>query len=101
MALVADVRPFLAGNMWSHVLKLEAERMLKPGESFREGAAVRGKNYCPEMVVVPAGSLMMGSPPGEKGRIEAERPQHRVMFASPSAVAKFVLTFDEWDACVA
>ena len=29
-----------------------------------------------------------------------ERPQHEVTIAKPFAVAKFELTFDEWDACV-
>jgi formylglycine-generating enzyme required for sulfatase activity len=53
------------------------------------------------MVVVPAGSFMMGSPPTEKGQDAAEGPQHTVTIAKPFAVAKFQLTFDEWDTCVA
>ena len=39
------------------MLKPEAERALKPLASFRECA----KN-CPEMIVIPAGEFMMGSP---------------------------------------
>ena len=53
------------------------------------------------MVVVPAGSFMMGSLPTEKDRDAAEGPQHIVTIAKPFAVAKFELTFDEWDTCVA
>ncbi len=53
------------------------------------------------MVVVPAGSFMMGSPDTEAGRSPDEGPQHRVTFAQPFAVGKYELTFDEWDACVA
>ena len=53
------------------------------------------------MVVVPAGSFMMGSPPTEKGRNTNEGPQHNVTIAKPFAVSKFELTFDEWDTCVA
>jgi formylglycine-generating enzyme required for sulfatase activity len=53
------------------------------------------------MVVVPAGSFVMGSPPTEKGRDASEGPQHTVTIAKPFAVAKFELTFDEWDTCVA
>ena len=53
------------------------------------------------MVVVPAGSFMMGSPPSEKDRRPDEGPQHAVTTAKPFAVGQFAVTFDEWDACVA
>jgi len=39
----------------------------------------------------------MGSPPGQGE--DMEHPQHAVTIAKPFAVAKFQLTFDEWDAC--
>jgi formylglycine-generating enzyme required for sulfatase activity len=69
------------------------ERALKPGDSFREC------KYCPEMIVVPAGRFTMGSPAGQGD--DKERPQHDVTIAKPLAVAKFEVTFDEWDACAA
>jgi formylglycine-generating enzyme required for sulfatase activity len=71
------------------------ERALKPGDSFRECSD------CPEMVVVPAGSFTMGSPPEEDVRTEAEGPQRLVTIARPFAVGKLEVTFAEWDACVA
>ena len=72
-----------------------AERArLRPGRAFRDCLD------CPEMVVVPAGSLMMGSPPGEEGRSSDESPRHRVTIARPFAVGKYEVTFAEWDACV-
>jgi formylglycine-generating enzyme required for sulfatase activity len=40
---------------------------------------------CPEMVGIPAGKFVMGSPPGEQGRFDSEGPQH------PVAVAAFAL----------
>ena len=95
------VRPFAVANIWPYVLTGEAEQALKPKNSFRECAAEQGKDYCPEMVVVPAGSFMMGSPPTEKGRNTNEGPRHNVTIAKPFAVSKFELTFDEWDTCVA
>jgi formylglycine-generating enzyme required for sulfatase activity len=55
----------------------------------------------PEMVVVPAGSFMMGSPQSEEGRGNNEGPQRKVTFASPFAVGRFAVTFDQWDACAA
>ena len=48
---------------------------------------------------MPAGRFMMGSPEGQGN--DSERPQHEVTIAKPFAVAKFELTFDEWDACAA
>jgi formylglycine-generating enzyme required for sulfatase activity len=65
-----------------------------PGQVFRDCADV-----CPEMVVVPSGSFMMGSPAGVGE--ENERPQRKVTFARPFAVGRFEVTFAEWDACVA
>ncbi|MGA8157295.1 MAG: formylglycine-generating enzyme family protein [Rhodoplanes sp.] len=71
------------------------DRQYKPGETFKDCAE------CPEMVVIPAGSFMMGSPEHEEGRIYYEGPQHRVTFSQPFAIGKYAVTFDEWDACVA
>ena len=64
------------------------------------GTVFRDCPNCPEMVVVPAGSFMMGSPPSEEGRYDNEGPVHRVAFAAPFAVGVFEVTFAEWDACV-
>ena len=52
----------------------------------------------PEMVVVPGGSFMMGSPSGESGRGGDEGPVHRVAIRS-FEVGKYEVTFEEWDAC--
>jgi formylglycine-generating enzyme required for sulfatase activity len=95
------VRPFAAANIWPYVLTAEQARALRPGDPFRECTAEQNKDFCPEMVVVPAGSIMMGSPPTEKDRLTHEDRQHPVTIAQPFAVAKFELTFDEWDTCVA
>ena len=56
--------------------------------------------FCPEMVVVPAGSFTMGSPSTEPQR-NSDEAQVRVSIAKPLAVGKYAVTFDEWDACVA
>jgi formylglycine-generating enzyme required for sulfatase activity len=54
---------------------------------------------CPEMVVIPAGSFMMGSPAGEAGRRDNE-PQSRVAIARAFAVSRTEVTWDQWEACV-
>jgi formylglycine-generating enzyme required for sulfatase activity len=79
-----------------YVLSPDAERALKPGDTFRECA-----KGCPEMVVVPAGDFMMGLPTNEEGRTNGENPQHKVTIAAPFAVSEFEVTFDEWDTCAA
>ena len=72
----------------------ERQRERQPGQRFKDCTA------CPEMVVVPTGSFMMGSPSSEKGRDSDEGPQHRVRIAQPFAVGVYEVTFAEWDACV-
>ncbi len=54
---------------------------------------------CPEMIVVPAGTFKMGSPPGVMN--ENEGPQHPVTIRKPFAVGIHAVTFDQWEACVA
>lgn len=97
----STARPFLAANVWPYVLSADAESALKPKDTFRECAADQGNDYCPQMVVIPAGSFMMGSPAAEENHQASEEPLHKVTIAKPFAVAKFQLTFDEWDTCVA
>ena len=53
-------------------------------------------NTCPEMVVIPAGSFTMGSPPGEEGRDNNEGPQHQVTIAKPFGVGKYEVTRGEY-----
>lgn len=91
---LVTVRPYIVANIEQHVLTEKAERALKPGESFRECA-----KDCPEMIVVPAGSFLMGSPETEQGRGNNESPQQKITFALPLAVSKFPLMFVDWDAC--
>ena len=71
------------------------EKGPKPGTVFRDCP------NCPEMIVVPAGTFLMGSPKTELGRESIEGPQHRVTIARPFAAGRFAVTFDEWDFCVA
>jgi hypothetical protein len=83
-------------TMRPQVLSAEAERALKPESLFKECA-----RQCPEMIVLPAGRFMMGSPDEEKDRFGDEDPRHEVTIAAPFAVSKTEVTFPEWDACIA
>jgi formylglycine-generating enzyme required for sulfatase activity len=53
---------------------------------------------CPEMVIVPPGSFIMGSPETEKYR-EDDEGQHKVAIAYSFAVSKAPITWDQWEAC--
>jgi formylglycine-generating enzyme required for sulfatase activity len=93
-------RPFLSANVQPYVLSATAEGALKPADSFRECSNPQGTDYCPEMVVVPAGSFVMGQTPGASPQAGGALPQHPVTIAQPFAVAMSEVTFDEWGACV-
>lgn len=93
---------------------------LKPLEIFRDC------ENCPEMIVMPPGSFMMGAIPGESKNpfdfyapvdaedfvprvrepgeiniIPNEHPRHRVEMDIPYAIARNETTHAEWMACVA
>lgn len=50
-----------------------------------------GHNHQLEMVLIPEGTLMMGSPEEEEGRSSDESPQHEVKIA-PFFMSKYVIT---------
>jgi formylglycine-generating enzyme required for sulfatase activity len=89
---VMTQRPYAKQHMWPHVLAADAERRLAAGQVFREceDAAI-----CPDMVVVPPGQFMMGSP-----STDFAAPVHKVTIAKAYAVSKFEVTFEQWDTCV-
>ena len=76
-----------------------ADRELQPGDTFND---CDDAGWCPEMVVVPAGSFMMGSPDGEEGRHSdgREGPRHRVTIAEPFAIGVYEVTRGQFAAFV-
>ena len=52
--------------------------------------------WCPEMVAIPAGRFLMGSPPDEPGRSDDEGPQHEVTVPA-FALGRYPVTFDEYE----
>lgn len=75
------------------------EARYKSGHTFRD--TLRNGAMGPEMVVVPAGRFLMGSPPDEKGRENTDGPQVEITIKKPIAVGKYELTWNEWEVCVA
>ena len=81
----------------------EHKRLAEAGKRLARrwpaGTKLRDCKKCPELVVVPPGSFMMGSPSAEARRSSDEGPVHRVTLL-PFAVGIYEVTFDEWNACV-
>jgi Uncharacterized conserved protein len=85
----------------ANLMEAETAKGAGPSGALNPGTVFRDCPECPEMVVVPAGEFMMGSPASEEGRYPAEGPQRKQTIAKPFAVGKFEVTFAEWAACVA
>ena len=69
-------------------------------DSYRVGDTFRDCPTCPEMVVVPSGSFMMGSPRSDRNKFDGERPQHLVTISKPFAVGKYEVTRGQFAAFV-
>jgi formylglycine-generating enzyme required for sulfatase activity len=67
--------------------------------AHRAGSVFRDCPTCPEMVIIPSGGFVMGSPATEKGR-DADEGQHAVKIGYSFAVSKAPITWDQWDECV-
>ncbi|RMD68212.1 MAG: PEGA domain-containing protein, partial [Gammaproteobacteria bacterium] len=83
-------------------IRVDSDRVLevklepwKYGKSFRD--RLRDGGFGPEMVVIPPGRFLMGSPFDEEGRDSDEGPQHRVSIARPFAIGRYEVTFEEYD----
>jgi len=109
----------VGGAAGETVYRLANNHTVAPLERFREC------EHCPEMIVMPTGSFMMGAIPGEsrnpfdiyasmdavdfKMRIRGpdeidiipnEHPRHHVVMDIPYAIARNEITHAEWMACV-
>jgi formylglycine-generating enzyme required for sulfatase activity/DNA-binding winged helix-turn-helix (wHTH) protein len=68
----------------------------------REAAtAFKDCDVCPEMVELPSGEFMMGSPEDERGREQFEGPQRRVIIAKRFALGVLEVTVDQFETFVA
>ncbi len=91
---VAAAVLFLSGNAPGQAsLKLPAIEKAAH-KSYAE--AVPGAQVKFEMVAIPGGTYLMGSPPGEPGRADDEGPQHPVT-VRPFWIGKTEVAWDEYD----
>lgn len=68
---------------------------LEPGQVFQDSYA-GGSAQAPLMVVLPAGSFMMGSPDSEDDRRDSESPRFRVTFARGFALSQREVSVEEF-----
>ncbi len=115
MLLLVSLFIPVGGAAGETVYQLTDGRTVAPLERFREC------EHCPEMIVIPQGSFMMGAIPGESrnpfdfygenatGRrrgpdeiniIPNEHPRHPVKMDIPYAISRNETTRAEWMACV-
>ena len=92
-------RLVVCGSSLAAVMALSPVEEAASG-SYAPGDTFRDCGHCPVMVVVPAGTFMMGSPMSEAGRGVNEGPVHEVRIGYQFAVGVYEVTFGEWDACV-
>jgi len=69
-----------------------------PAPAGEKPLVIKDCRDCPEMVAVPAGEFMMGSPQTELHR--GAEAQHTVTILRAFAVSRFEITTAEWDACL-
>ena len=86
-----------ADESHANMTKIESK-----GESSKPepGSRFQDCPNCPEMIVLPPGSFMMGSPDTEAGRQPTEGPIHAVTYEKSFAIGVYEVTFAQWDACV-
>ena len=91
---VPDIHGWSTAQVQS-LQKAAAEALGRP-VVFRDRLQSGGEG--PELVVIPAGPFLMGSPDSEEERRREEGPQHQVTISRPFALGRYAVTFDEYDA---
>ena len=66
-----------------------------PGQVFQDSLGRAGVSG-PEMVVMPAGSFMMGAPPNQEPRSRYQLPYHQVRFSRGFAVSRAEVTVGQF-----
>ena len=94
-------------SCFDSVFLIQMESILTAGTNLnatsrRPGVTIAPEPFAsslPEMITLPRGKFLMGSPKGEDYSYD-KSPQHRVHSPYALAVGKYPITFDQWDACV-
>jgi formylglycine-generating enzyme required for sulfatase activity len=88
--------------------KLDAEHQLDSARAYQEWYAtsqglakektIEAGEAKIEMVLIPPGWFLMGSPEDEESRFDNEGPRHRVLISKPFYMGKYQVTQRQWQA---
>jgi len=97
---VAAIKRAEEKQLKAELVKREEQERQK--RKLAPGTIIKDCPECPEMVVLPSGSFMMGSPPNPFSNLELksiglpdEKPQHLVSIQS-FAIGKYEVTQEQW-----
>ena len=97
-AVVKKAKPiFLEAPFSAEAAKNAQMELAKRLQKEAEEKIDLGKGVKLEMVLIPAGKFMMGSPVSEKGRKDNET-QHEVTLTKPFYMGKYEVTQEQWEA---
>ncbi|OQW38839.1 MAG: hypothetical protein A4S08_08725 [Proteobacteria bacterium SG_bin4] len=82
-------------NLTDKTIQVELNRTYQHGAAFNDKLNTFVE---PEMVRIPPGKFLMGSPETEAERRDAEGPQREVAINYAFEIGKYEVTFDEYDA---
>jgi formylglycine-generating enzyme required for sulfatase activity len=88
----------------AEVRRQSEEARARPGTIWRDAIPGLPESTCPEMVTIPPGDFLMGTPNTEEhavGESGSEEPQHCVRIDYPFALGNYPVTFADWDAAIA
>jgi predicted Zn finger-like uncharacterized protein len=68
------------------------------GTNLNEISVELGNGVKLEMVLIPAGEFLMGSPDSNMEAANDEKPQHRVRITKPFYLGKYPVTQEQWEA---
>jgi formylglycine-generating enzyme required for sulfatase activity len=81
------------GRFYTKIVATSKEKTVAEMQPYK--TTIPGTSATFEMVPIPAGDFVMGTPDTERGRHKDESPQHRVHI-EPFWMAKFEVTWDEY-----
>jgi formylglycine-generating enzyme required for sulfatase activity len=97
-AVVKKAKPiFLEAPFSAESAKTAQMELAKRLQKEAEEKIDLGKGVKLEMVLIPAGKFIMGSPVSEKGRKDNET-QHEVTLTKPFYMGKYEVTQEQWEA---
>ncbi|AEJ01438.1 Sulphatase-modifying factor protein [Nitrosomonas sp. Is79A3] len=97
----AAINVMASTDLSAGTIQVQLNRTYQHGAGFNDELRAAQESrlpFEPEMVRIPPGKFLMGSPKTEAGRSSNEDPQHEVTITYAFEISKYEVTFDEYDA---